>query len=110
MGESWTGKFPVKNKLGDRFVVVLTNTPFYDDDGSLVGIIVVSSDSRSFQDLGSPPTSTNMQAGTSEPRIRLMNKHDSDLQQPIQVAIASKITKLVSITCCISINLKIVCP
>ncbi|KAG6531822.1 hypothetical protein ZIOFF_005648 [Zingiber officinale] len=100
MGESWTGKFPVKNKLGDRFVVVLTNTPFYDDDGSLVGIIVVSSDSRSFQDLGSPPTSTNMQAGTSEPRIRLMNKHDSDLQQPIQVAIASKITKLATkVTC-----------
>ncbi|XP_074576610.1 uncharacterized protein LOC141833126 isoform X2 [Curcuma longa] len=107
MGESWTGKFPVKNKLGDRFVVILTNTPFYDDDGSLVGIIVVSSDSRSFQDLGSPPTSTNMQAG-SEPSICLMNKHDSDLQQPIQVAIASKITNLATkVTCKVLSRIKL---
>ncbi|RWW63733.1 hypothetical protein BHE74_00029078 [Ensete ventricosum] len=46
MGESWTGKFPVKNKSGERFLAVATNTPFYDDDDSLVGIICVSSDSR----------------------------------------------------------------
>ncbi|KAF9607078.1 hypothetical protein IFM89_031079 [Coptis chinensis] len=39
MGESWTGKFPMKNKLGERFVAVTTNTPFCDDDGSLVGIM-----------------------------------------------------------------------
>ncbi|KAF9594870.1 hypothetical protein IFM89_035031 [Coptis chinensis] len=39
MGESWIGKFPVKNKLGEQFVAVTINTPFYDDDGSLVGIM-----------------------------------------------------------------------
>ncbi|RYQ85210.1 hypothetical protein Ahy_B10g104713 [Arachis hypogaea] len=35
MGESWTGQ----NKMGEQFLAVATNTPFYDDDGSLVGII-----------------------------------------------------------------------
>ncbi|RWW87953.1 hypothetical protein BHE74_00003196 [Ensete ventricosum] len=59
MGESWTGKFTAKNKLGERFLAIATKTPFYDDDGSLVGIICVSSDSRSFQDLASPPTAAN---------------------------------------------------
>ncbi|THU56962.1 hypothetical protein C4D60_Mb11t22730 [Musa balbisiana] len=43
MGESWTGKFPVKNKSGECFLVISTNTPFYDDDDdSLAGIICVS--------------------------------------------------------------------
>ena len=44
MGESWTGQFPVKNKMGEKFLAVATNTPFYDDDGSLVGLICVSID------------------------------------------------------------------
>ncbi|KAH0641518.1 hypothetical protein KY289_032492 [Solanum tuberosum] len=43
-GESWTRQFPVKNKQGDRFVVVAIDTPFYDDDGTLLGVICISSD------------------------------------------------------------------
>ncbi|RWW15273.1 hypothetical protein GW17_00020899 [Ensete ventricosum] len=100
MGESWTGKFPVKNKSGERFLAVATNTPFYDDDDSLVGIICVSSDSRSFQDMGSPPISikprVSICSNASRPRINLINKLGSD-QQPFQVSIASKITNLVSV-------------
>ncbi|KAJ3681352.1 hypothetical protein LUZ60_015841 [Juncus effusus] len=49
-GASWTGKLPVKNKYGETFLSVSTNTPFYDDDGSLIGVICVSSDLRSFDD------------------------------------------------------------
>ncbi|MDV3146774.1 MAG: PAS domain-containing protein, partial [Sweet potato little leaf phytoplasma] len=52
-GENWTGHFPVKNKMGQTFIVVATNSPFYDD-GTLVGIICVSSDSRPFQELKIP--------------------------------------------------------
>lgn len=48
MGESWAGQFPVKNKAWDRFVVASTSTPLYDDDGTFVGIICVSNDSRAF--------------------------------------------------------------
>ncbi|WOL03259.1 3-phosphoinositide-dependent protein kinase B-like [Canna indica] len=110
-GESWTGKFPVKNKLGERFLAIATNTPFYDDDGSLVGIICVSSDARSFQDLASPPTSTKSRAFAcniaNQPRISFVNKHGSDYQQPLQVAIASKITDLATkVTCKVRSRIK----
>ncbi|KAJ6806175.1 putative serine/threonine-protein kinase [Iris pallida] len=98
MGESWTGKFPAKNKLGKRFLVIATNTPFYDDDGGLVGIICVSSDSQSFQEAVSIPSiSRPMEAGSNSParpRISLTSKGGSDSQQPLQVAIASKISTL----------------
>ncbi|GFQ07855.1 hypothetical protein PHJA_002929500 [Phtheirospermum japonicum] len=49
-GEGWTGQFPVKTKRGDRFLAAATNTPLYDDDGTLVGIICVSSDSKPFEE------------------------------------------------------------
>ncbi|KAM0951195.1 putative protein kinase TKL-CTR1-DRK-2 family [Dioscorea sansibarensis] len=91
LGESWTGKFPVKNKQGERFLAMVTNTPFYDDDGSLVGIICVSNDSRCFQDAMSPPSCSKPHA-----RIGYANKGVSDSQQPLQVALASKITNLAS--------------
>ncbi|KAJ6798683.1 putative serine/threonine-protein kinase [Iris pallida] len=97
-GESWTGKFPVKNKLGERFLAIATNTPFYDDDGSLIGIICVSTDSRSFQELVSPCSDSDpLEAGRNDrgrPKISLTSKGSSDSQQPLQVAIASKISTL----------------
>ncbi|KAL5989377.1 hypothetical protein ACLOJK_010267 [Asimina triloba] len=73
MGESWTGQFPVKNKSGDHFFAVATNTPFYDDDGHLVGVICVSSDSRLFQDirLGTIPSRGSAAATASLRRRRV---------------------------------------
>uniref|UniRef100_A0A0E0FD96 non-specific serine/threonine protein kinase n=1 Tax=Oryza meridionalis TaxID=40149 RepID=A0A0E0FD96_9ORYZ len=56
LGESWTGKFPVKNRAGDRFSAAATNTPFYDEDGSLVGIVCVSSDLRTMEEIISGPS------------------------------------------------------
>ncbi|ONK78744.1 uncharacterized protein A4U43_C02F21970 [Asparagus officinalis] len=98
MGESWTGKFPVKNKSGERFVVIATNTPFYDDDGGLVGVICVASDSRSLQEVATSSCCPKpMASGSnifSRPRIGLTSKGGSDSQQPLQVAIASKISNL----------------
>ncbi|TVU04830.1 hypothetical protein EJB05_47965, partial [Eragrostis curvula] len=37
-GKCWRGRFPVRNKQGDRFYVAVDATPLYDDDddGSLV--------------------------------------------------------------------------
>ncbi|KAL5700842.1 hypothetical protein ACHQM5_026245 [Ranunculus cassubicifolius] len=93
MGESWTGKFPVKNKIGERFVAVTTNTPFYDDDGSLIGIISVSSDSRPFQEMQFPMFGTkSLESSRSGPT----NKFGNNSEQPLQVAIASKISNLAS--------------
>ncbi|XP_061349075.1 serine/threonine-protein kinase STY8-like isoform X2 [Gastrolobium bilobum] len=99
MGESWTGQFPVKNKMGEKFVAVATNTPFYDDDGSLVGIICVSSDSRSFLEMRVPLSgvkNSESNSGSTFPRSSITNKLGLDTQQPLQVALASKISNLAS--------------
>ena len=99
-GESWTGQFPVKTKTGDRFTAFVTNTPFYDDDGTFIGIICVSSDIRPFQEMkipmsgGKPPESDS---SYSRSRARVTAKLGLDPQQPLQNAIASKITNLVSL-------------
>ncbi|RLN28217.1 dual specificity protein kinase shkD isoform X2 [Panicum miliaceum] len=106
MGESWTGKFPVKNRGGDRFSAIATNTPFYDEDGSLVGIICVSIDSRHLEQIFCrPPTPARPQPESSRTscdgscsntsRItNLLNRSAFDPQQPLQSTLASKITNL----------------
>uniref|UniRef100_A0A5B7AWS8 non-specific serine/threonine protein kinase n=1 Tax=Davidia involucrata TaxID=16924 RepID=A0A5B7AWS8_DAVIN len=98
-GESWTGQFPVKNKRGERFLVIATNTPFYDDDGTLVGIICVSSDSRPFQEMRASLSATKhseADSSSSRPRNTASAKLGLDPQQPLQAAIASKISNLAS--------------
>ncbi|KAF5464762.1 hypothetical protein F2P56_014814 [Juglans regia] len=100
-GESWTGQIPVKNKKGERFSAVTTYTPFYDDDGSLIGIICVSSDSRPFQEVRvelSGIQNSEPDSSFSRPRSgpTIANKLGLDSQQPLQVAIASKISNLAS--------------
>ncbi|XP_009791601.1 uncharacterized protein LOC107831007 [Nicotiana tabacum] len=97
-GESWTGQFPVKNKRGDRFVVVATDTPFYDDDGTLLGVICVSSDMRPFQETGLASMGvTQLEADTRfRARTLASSKLGNDPQQPLQVSIASKISNLAS--------------
>lgn len=100
MGQSWTGQFPVKNKKGERFVIVATDTPFYDDDGTLVGIICVSADSRPFQETKAALSGARQpEANSSFSRRKMLAsaKLGLDPQQPLQVAIASKISNLVSL-------------
>ncbi|XP_022760707.1 uncharacterized protein LOC111306935 isoform X2 [Durio zibethinus] len=99
MGESWTGQFPVKNKMGERFSAVATNTPFCDDDGSLVGIICVSIDSRPFQEMIVALSAERQPEGDSTfswSKNAVSAKLGLDPQQPLQAAIASKITNLAS--------------
>ncbi|KAG8093113.1 hypothetical protein GUJ93_ZPchr0012g20790 [Zizania palustris] len=106
LGESWTGKFPVKNRVGDRFAAVATNTPFYDEDGSLVGIICVSSDSLAMEEIVSGPsisarphpessrTYCEASCSNSNHKTSLLSRNPFDSQQPLQSTIASKITNL----------------
>ncbi|KAG8636520.1 serine/threonine-protein kinase pakF isoform X3 [Manihot esculenta] len=99
MGESWTGPYPVKNKMGERFTAVATSTPFFDDDGTLVGIICVSNDSRPFQEMRvTMVDSKNSEADSSfsRPRSVLTTKLGFDSQQPLQAALASKLSNLAS--------------
>ncbi|HXG84987.1 MAG TPA: PAS domain S-box protein [Pyrinomonadaceae bacterium] len=43
-GESWSGEFNVKTKEDKTFPALVTNTPIYDEKGTLVGIVGVSKD------------------------------------------------------------------
>ena len=43
-GKSWSGEFLVRRKNGTSFPAMVTNTPVYDEAGTLVGIIGVSMD------------------------------------------------------------------
>ncbi|KAF9677212.1 hypothetical protein SADUNF_Sadunf08G0084500 [Salix dunnii] len=98
-GEKWEGKFPVKNKMTERFTAVATNTPLYDDDGALVGIICVSSDSRPFQEMEVAvldSRNSETESGHRRPKNTVMTKLGLDSQQPLQAAVASKISNLAS--------------
>lgn len=45
-GKCWRGKFPVRNKSGDRFYVVADATPLCDDDGRLMGLVCLADDTQ----------------------------------------------------------------
>ncbi|CAH1454630.1 unnamed protein product [Lactuca virosa] len=76
-GETWTGEFPIKNKKGERFVVIATNTPFRDEIRGIIGGLCISSDSRPYH-------------------ARKPAKPGFDSPQPLQISIASKISNLAS--------------
>ncbi|KAF3604413.1 hypothetical protein F2Q69_00039076 [Brassica cretica] len=81
-GESWTGEFPVKSKSGKIFSAVTTCSPFYDDDGSLVKRPLA------LQGIALPLN--------SDSKGVVISKLGIDSHQPLQAAIASKISDLAS--------------
>ncbi|CAN6926725.1 unnamed protein product [Brassica oleracea] len=110
-GESWTGEFPVKSKSGKIFSAVTTCSPFYDDDGSLVGIISITSDTAPYlKSRISLSKSKSKQGETTSSPARnsfasklgldskgvVISKLGIDSHQPLQAAIASKISDLAS--------------
>lgn len=115
-GETWTGKFPVKSRTGEKFSVVTTCSPFYADDGSLIGIVSVTSDVAQYLnprislatlkasevETSSSPASNSFASKLGlDSKRAVVSKFGLDSDQPIQVAITSKISDLVSsIVCC----------
>ena len=103
-GKCWRGKFPVKKKSGERFFMFIHNTPLYDDDGSLVGLICLSLDVRALEEIFSPSDSSESYPSTAKHRFHAnnwptsgsVNKGSLHSQQPPQSAITSKIVTLVS--------------
>ncbi|CAG7882148.1 unnamed protein product [Brassica rapa] len=86
-GESWTGEFPVRSKSGHRFSAVTTCSPFYDDAGSLVGIISLTSKSAPY--LHPTISLAKLKAKQGEKSSSPVSSFVSK-----RVAIASKITDL----------------
>ncbi|XP_024545123.1 dual specificity protein kinase shkD-like [Selaginella moellendorffii] len=53
-GESWTGQFPLRKKNGEVFTASVSDNPFYDDNGVLMGIVGVAHDVRMLQEQPNP--------------------------------------------------------
>ncbi|KAM3334747.1 hypothetical protein ACQJBY_029272 [Aegilops geniculata] len=107
-GKCWRGKFPVKKKSGERFFMFIHNTPLYDDNGSLVGLIGLSHDIRALEDIFSPSGSAESYPipSAAKPKFHANNQPKSgslnigclhsQSQQPLQSATTSKIVTLVT--------------
>ncbi|XBI31079.1 hypothetical protein VPH35_054698 [Triticum aestivum] len=97
-GKCWRGKFPVKNKSGDRFFILGQNTLLYDDDGSLVGLIGISHDLRTLEEICSPSGSAESYPSTARLKFHANNqpKSGSLNKGSLQSSTTSKIVTLVT--------------
>src|SRR5215204_5067775 len=70
-GRSWSGEFVVQRKDGSSFPVMVTDTPVHDEQGSLEGIIGVSTDITEIKKME--------ELRRSEERFRLLAENAQDL-------------------------------
>src|SRR5215216_2965140 len=70
-GRSWSGEFVVRRKDGSIFPAMVTDTPVYDEQGTLVGIIGVSTDLTELK--------KTQELRRSEERFRLLAENAQDL-------------------------------
>ncbi|XP_026430935.1 probable serine/threonine-protein kinase SIS8 [Papaver somniferum] len=87
-GGNWTGTFPVKTKQGNRKFVHISNTPLYDDNGSIVGIICTSVDARDFLQMDQTQPVSSSKVGSTFTHSTSKPDHN-DCQQPLQVLVTS---------------------
>ncbi|RZC56198.1 hypothetical protein C5167_015058 [Papaver somniferum] len=90
-GQNWTGIFPVKNRTGERFEVIVTNSPFYDDNGNFVGVICTSIDSEPFR-----LEYRHQPSGSCSGSCQSRSGPITDFRLPLQAGIASKMLNLAS--------------
>lgn len=88
-GESWSGEFPMRNRNWERFTVITTVSPSRNERGTLDGVLCVCADTRPFRELR-PGSSVSAHWRISPAEFGF------DTQQPLQTAISSKISNLVS--------------
>ncbi|XP_057859089.2 serine/threonine-protein kinase ppk1 isoform X2 [Cryptomeria japonica] len=89
VGESWKGQFPLKKKSGELFSAVMSNTPFYDDDGTFVGVICVSTDAHPFREPAGSFSESCDQWQKINDTVKSKFEH-------LQIPIASKLSNLAS--------------
>ncbi|KAL6986184.1 hypothetical protein U1Q18_019552 [Sarracenia purpurea var. burkii] len=86
-GQSWSGQFPFKKRSGEIFTAIVTRSPLYEE-GDLVGVITVSSDSAVFNNLNSENLQTNKDRANGQPRLRRANSRKIQWQPQPQIALS----------------------
>jgi len=98
--EYWTGHFPIKKKSGEVFLALVTNSPLYDDNGTFVGFICVSSDTRHFwkQSGQSPENKASFSSlfGDRSQSSSEASKSKAEIHRSSQIPLTSKISNLAS--------------
>lgn len=88
LGESWSGQLRLRKKSGEVFTAMVTDSPYYKDDGILLGIVEVSHDVHSFSQ---QPISSVEEEGIDEG-----GSHGASNQQAKHSPFATAITNLAS--------------
>ncbi|XP_026436822.1 uncharacterized protein LOC113334820 isoform X3 [Papaver somniferum] len=97
IGNTYTGVFPLKNKAGNLFVGIITNSPFYDDKGNLLGVICASVDSKPFRQITqNQPSSSYLSSTQPGSGGGPAMTPDVGSHMPLQSGIASKFSNLAS--------------
>ncbi|XP_026404812.1 uncharacterized protein LOC113299915 isoform X2 [Papaver somniferum] len=104
IGLCYTGQFPVRNKQGRRFQVIVTINPLYDDNGDSIGVACVSCDSQPFRNFAPTFSSTSPSPEDAKTSASQMPRSGSTTTTPcfhsqeklLQVVVSSKIWKLAS--------------
>jgi PAS domain S-box-containing protein len=78
-GETWSGEFEVQDSTGRRFPAFVTDTPLFDDHGTLIGIVGISRDI-------SREKETQAALQQSEERYRLLVETSVDLIWTVDAA------------------------
>nr|KYP67258.1 Serine/threonine-protein kinase CTR1 [Cajanus cajan] len=71
-GVPWSGQFPFKKRSGEVFMAMVTKTPLYED-GELVGVITVSSDSAILNSRNSENQRTYQSGNNGLPGVQRLN-------------------------------------
>ncbi len=71
-GESWSGEFMVRRRDGAQFPAMVTDSPVYDDEGRMIGIVGISRDITERKRIGEA-------LRESEDRYRDLVEHSLDL-------------------------------
>lgn len=71
-GVPWSGQFPFMKRSGEVFMALVTKTPLYED-GGLVGVITVSSDTAVFNSKDSEKQRTRRSGANCQPGVQRLN-------------------------------------
>lgn len=86
-GESWRGEFEVQRRDGSSFTALVADSPIYDENEKLVGIIGISSDVSAFNITGQKLGKRVKELQTLYSSIELLQRPGLDFRKRLQMLV-----------------------